>query len=197
MVHGNRTNGSHWLLNPARSWDVFLQTSACVLFHYPLISTQNKLNLSPPKSLSFLPAQPAAIALVELMNSTVTIAHIVHPHPIPANTIMQYISKSLRLPIVSQSEWLHRLEASATKSDRKKNLAIRLLPFLQFLMNEAGQNSPNEAFNVPLVSSINAQRGAPSLICTEPLDSYEIQGWLDFWQRTGFLDGKKVDSARL
>lgn len=135
------------------------------------------------------------------MDSTVTIAHIVHPHPIRAETMIQYISKSLGLTVVSQSEWLQKLESNIDpqicKSDRGKNPAIRLLPFLRWMMNEAGQASHKGAFNLPLVSSINAQRGAPSLKSIEPLGGDDIQGWLDFWQRIGFLYGRKVGRARL
>lgn len=145
------------------------------------------------KSVNFIPAQPAAVALVELMNSTLTIVHIVHPHPIPAYTIMQYISKSLSLPIVSQAEWFRKLQACVgpAQNDRIKNPAIRLLPFFQWLMDEPEKSSSN----LELVSSINAQQGAPSLIHTEPLGGKDIQGWLAFWQRTGFLDVVKVHSA--
>lgn len=124
-----------------------------------------------------------------------------HPHPIPAVIMMSHVSKLLKLPVVSQYQWLQCLERSVRPEmdslGNRHNPAVRLLPFFRSIMSEATQNPAREAFNMPPAATSNAQSGAPSLIHAQALGEDDIRSWIEFWQCSGFFEGEGTGSAKL
>lgn len=145
------------------------------------------------QNISWIPPEVAARAIVEILSSNITIAHLVHPRPVAFPAAIQPIAKALGLTVVSQSEWLQRLENSAAYSEsiahgRKRNPSIRLLPTLRSWMSEEGQKSSKDAFDFPRVSIQNALVGAPSLRRVDSIREDDILQWVRYWQEVGYLE---------
>ncbi|KIJ36598.1 hypothetical protein M422DRAFT_260946 [Sphaerobolus stellatus SS14] len=143
--------------------------------------------------VSWLPVDIAAQAVVESRNATAPILHLVHPTPVPFETIACSLSKLLKLPLVTFSEWLVGLRAAGSQGLTKHVIeqapALKLLPFFEDL--ERSSHSGGEAFGMPKARCCNvimeskAVRHAPSL-CFD-----DVNHWVKGWKLTHFLSNAK------
>jgi hypothetical protein len=138
-----------------------------------------------------VPAQLAARAMIELIESDEPIVHLVHTRPIPFTAIVRVAQKMLDLSVVSQEEWLKRLELHAAKNRspeaRRRAPAVRMLPFFQQLMAPKKQDDRYEAMGVPRVATERMRNGAPCMVSPLPVSEEEIRRWIQHWKDAGFL----------
>ncbi|EEB88400.1 hypothetical protein MPER_13782, partial [Moniliophthora perniciosa FA553] len=106
---------------------------------------------------SWIPIDLAAAAVIEshtTMNETI---HIVHPRPVPWNTLIAPIAKDLQLPLVPVREWITRLEHMNEFSNSPRARKIPAFALLDFYRegarNAATQASPESMGMLPTVAS--------------------------------------------
>ena len=76
------------------------------------------------------------------------------------------------------------------------NPAVRMLPFFRMAMNKSYQG----AFNLPIVESVEAQKGSESLrrAKQKPMGEEDVRRWVGYWQKMGFLECTRAEvRARL
>lgn len=138
-----------------------------------------------------MPAQLAARAMIELIGSDEPIVHLVHTRPIPFAAMVRVAQEELGLSVVSQAEWLGRLElyaaANTSPGARKRAPAVRMLPFFRQLMALKKQGEEYEAMAMPRVATERLKYGAPCMISPRPVSQEDIRGWIQHWQSVGFL----------
>ncbi|KAJ8590926.1 hypothetical protein M405DRAFT_736061 [Rhizopogon salebrosus TDB-379] len=143
------------------------------------------------RAANWVPAQLAARAMIELIKSDEPIVHLVHTRPIPFTAIVRVAQKMLDLSVVSQEEWLKRLELHAAKNRspeaRRRAPAVRMLPFFQQLMAPKKQDDRYEAMGVPRVATERMRNGAPCMVSPLPVSEEEIRRWIQHWKDAGFL----------
>jgi hypothetical protein len=120
------------------------------------------------------------------------IVHISHPRPVPWSRISDFLSKTLKIPLVPYQDWLTRLEASAGgmsniigNPGEDSNPALRLLHYFRGL--EVGTNAAKEALGLPRLSVVEGTKASASLRAAEPLTNMDAAHWINSWERTGFL----------
>ena len=118
--------------------------------------------------------------------------HIVNPRPVPWNDIASSFSKALGLRLVPYSEWLAALESrSATtgtdpakvKAAFEEVPALRLMEFFRTVKSEAS----GEALLVVSLASEKAQAASSALRGVEQINAKDIERWVAYWQKNGFL----------
>ena len=141
--------------------------------------------------MNWIPAQLAARAMIELIESDESIVHLVHTQSIPFTDILRVAQRMLGVPVVSQVEWLRRLESYAaintSREARRHAPAVRMLPFFRQLMALEKQDDEYEAMAMPRVSTERLQNGAPCMVSPPPVSEEEIRRWIQHWQSAGFL----------
>ncbi len=63
------------------------------------------------QTVSWLPVEVAAAALLEMCDAPNQVLHLAHPNPVTWSTIVNPVSEVLRLALVSYSQWLSMLES--------------------------------------------------------------------------------------
>ncbi|TCD61564.1 putative NRPS-like protein biosynthetic cluster [Steccherinum ochraceum] len=137
--------------------------------------------------VSWIPADKAAQALVEMRNSKYPILHLSHPRPVPWSNIISPISRALNLPVVPYAEWFAKLQKSGEGLSAqmeaealKNNPALGLLPFFSSVNTQA---SSGEAMGLRSMETTKAQEVAVSLSeNTLPrLSEADVLKWLAYW----------------
>ncbi|PBL02838.1 acetyl-CoA synthetase-like protein [Armillaria gallica] len=124
--------------------------------------------------VSWLPVHMAAQMIVDSVDISPHIMHLVHPNPIPWATIARIISRELNVNLVSYTHWLEALENLAVHPTSLP--AIRLLPYYRRSALALGWKN-REAFGLPhLVTS--SDKGQE----LSPLDKDEVENWLKYWR---------------
>ncbi|OJA19219.1 hypothetical protein AZE42_10897 [Rhizopogon vesiculosus] len=143
------------------------------------------------RAVNWIPAQLAARAMIELIESDEPIVHLVHTQSIPFTDILRVAQRMVGVPVVSQVEWLRRLESYAeintSREARRHAPAVRMLPFFRQLMALEKQDDEYEAMAMPRVSTERLKNGAPCMVSPPPVSEEEIRRWIQHWQSAGFL----------
>lgn len=145
------------------------------------------------KDISWIPAEAAAQAVVELRRSTAPVLHLANPHPVPWSKISEQLSKTLDLPIIPYFDWLDLLEKSGANLNAKSEVeALRVNPalrILEFFRSEKHEKSPKstEALGPPLLDITRAQKDSLSLGTIAPIGSDAVAAWLAYWKRVEYL----------
>ncbi|KAI0746390.1 acetyl-CoA synthetase-like protein [Daedaleopsis nitida] len=138
---------------------------------------------------SFIPSYPAAGALVEMLETTSPVVHLVHPHPVKWHTLMNPIAEELKVPLVSYDEWLMSLEKCAVEGTpgevdaMRSNPALRLLDFFR-VQGSARTPGPTETLSL---STENAEKASETLRSLPVLGAEDSQRWMKAWRASGFL----------
>lgn len=120
--------------------------------------------------------------------------HIVHPKPTPWSDIASAFAKLLDIQVVSYDEWLGALEdrlieagTDHTKVERafKEMPALRLMDFFR----EAKKKKivDRRPFEIARVDSMKAQAASPTLREMRGVGVADIETWIAFWKKSGFL----------
>ena len=145
------------------------------------------------KDISWIPAEAAAQAVVELRKSAAPILHLANPHRVPWSTITEPLAKTLNLPTLPYHEWLDLLEKSGADLDAdseieglRVNPALRILEFFRSGKDEKSPKS-TEALGLPLLDISNALQDTPSLASLAPIGQGDLDLWLTYWKRVGYF----------
>ncbi|KAI0651021.1 acetyl-CoA synthetase-like protein [Trametes meyenii] len=134
-------------------------------------------------TVSWVPIDVAATALLEMLHSGVPVLHLTSPKPISWNTVFAPLAEQLDATLVSSAEWLAKLRQSAQDAQKGPNAdghdsAHNLVPFF-----EAALSAKEVKFDTQ--KAVEAS-GALANIC--PLDGEDAKKWVRFWKSVGFLD---------
>ena len=146
--------------------------------------------------MSWISAYDAAGAIADVLDTDVDIVHLVHPKPIPWNVIASAFSKKLQLTLIPYDEWLQALEnkLDETGSDPKRVEkafelvpALRLINFFRSIKEITMLGSVREPLGLPKLASQKAQAYSNTLRASEPMSVADVERWLSFWRKSGFL----------
>lgn len=116
-----------------------------------------------------------------MIGSSELVFHLVHPCPVPWTVVSSTASSILGIPIVPYSEWLSRLQRAARHAEadaQTKNPALKLFGFFEKDMGPASELA---------VATETAVRVSSSLRNAKKLEYADVQRWLGYWQKIGFL----------
>jgi len=147
------------------------------------------------KDLSWITVDSMAAAIVEMRNSPHPVLHLAHPRPVSWSSIMEPISRILRLPLVPYSEWIGRLRTSQAEGTATSevqlmqvNPALMLLDFFaQALSSEADKEKEAMGLRTLDVSRASAVAPALSEHRLPRLGEREATAWVGYWRRIGYL----------
>ncbi|KAF4571678.1 hypothetical protein EYR36_009021 [Pleurotus pulmonarius] len=139
-----------------------------------LVKTSVTLGALPstPNFASWLPAELAGKAIVDLLDASAPVINLVHPKPTPISDVMHIIAGDLRLPLIPYDEWLLRLETSQHPADEQP--AVKMFDFYQ---RHGLRDIREESYLGPTLSA--------SLASAPPLDSHTIRQWVAYWRSLG------------
>ncbi|KAM5543039.1 hypothetical protein V8D89_003423 [Ganoderma adspersum] len=134
-----------------------------------------------------------ARAFVEMRHSLDPIVHLVHPRPVPWNTVVAPIAQELDVPLVPFTEWLSKLESSVEKGSKSAEgvEATRLNPALRFLSLFKMQGGIADgalwvdAMGFPMMGTDKAVQVSESLVHLPQLDGERVMMWLAAWRKSG------------
>lgn len=141
----------------------------------------------------------AAPAIVEVVDSPISIVHLVHPFPVRWSELMQHISHALCLPLAPYPRWLAALEAQSESSDPKiaeSSPALKLLEFFQYSSTRGNPSSSSMTTNDNFLEPSASCKGALEISQTlrnaqsTPLGMNDVQRWLAYWRSVGFIPSR-------
>lgn len=134
-----------------------------------------------------LPLDVAAAVIVQLRNSTSEIVHVAHPYPVKWKTIINHVSTTLGVPLVSYSAWLRKLEHTESTNSATNNPALRLIDFYRAI--DKVDVTRLEVAGAPKLATIEAREessvlGNPEI---QRVGVKDVQKWLESWRSLGLL----------
>ncbi|EPQ51233.1 acetyl-CoA synthetase-like protein [Gloeophyllum trabeum ATCC 11539] len=141
-------------------------------------------------TVSWLPPEVSAAALVELCSSDQSFAHLVNPKHSQILPVMERVSKKLNVPLVPYQEWLSRIVESYRSTPLpevdilKRNPALRLLGF--FKAARSGEHlEPLGTVKLDTRNTVTAARSLDE--DTRELTEEDVDRWMRGWFESGFL----------
>lgn len=145
-----------------------------------------------PQTISWIPVDAAATALIEMRMSTSSTLHLAHPRPVGWSAVVEPLAHEFKLDQVSYDDWMTRLEKSgrglSAESEvemMRRNPALKIFDFFKDAQNGMGR-SP-EAMGLPQMDVTEAQVSAPSLRTLPQLSGRDAMNWVGYWKKSGFL----------
>ncbi|GJE93538.1 acetyl-CoA synthetase-like protein [Phanerochaete sordida] len=145
------------------------------------------------KTISWIPLDAAATALIEMSAAPAPTLHLAHPRPVAWRAVTAPIAAEFGLEEVSYDAWMARLEKSgrglsaAEEVDMmRRNPALKLFEFFKEAQDFAGR-SP-EAMGLPQMDVSEAQEAAPSLRALPQLSDKDAMSWVGYWKKIGHLE---------
>ncbi|KAF8892830.1 acetyl-CoA synthetase-like protein [Gymnopilus junonius] len=188
QVSGGRPNGA-WATT---DWVPILVKSSIALGFLPLTDGV----------VSWVPMDRVAASILDLVFSEEVYPaaiNVLHPKPVPWNTVMEYIIESLEeeehktLSLISFVEWVAVLEK--VPDERCPIVpALKLLEFFRSLSQNGGRTMPTlsdvhdaEAGGSPQFCLKNIQEYCQSLKEVGPLNKGDVGRWVKYWDQTGLF----------
>ncbi|THH29838.1 hypothetical protein EUX98_g4346 [Antrodiella citrinella] len=140
------------------------------------------------QTVSWVSVDTAADSLVEMRNSPYPVLHLAHPRPVPWNTIITPIARSLSARLVPYPDWSATLEKSGENLSAeeevemmKVNPALRILPFFMYMHSRDGASK--EALGFPDLDMSKALEVAPALNekNLKQIGEKDALSWLEYW----------------
>ncbi|RDX52399.1 hypothetical protein OH76DRAFT_1400210 [Lentinus brumalis] len=128
----------------------------------------------------WVPIDVAAAALLEMVTygSDEQALHIIAPRPATWNDVYGLVAVELNVPMVSVSEFLERLWASARASGGRSAQALRLAGILEM----------HAVTRIEIDLDIErAVRVSRTLSTVATVGRADVRHWLSFWEQVGFL----------
>jgi hypothetical protein len=149
--------------------------------------------------VSWIPLDIAAQILVGMRNSSESLVHLAHPHPIPWKTVFGRIASTMNVDLVPYSDWLSRLESKRFEFEReasikrgsgrgnvRKHTAFQLLDLFYRIVHV--YSDPEAEAILPKVSTEIAERVVPSLACIRQLSIEDVDKWMLYWKSVGLIE---------
>jgi len=150
------------------------------------------------KNVDWIPPHHTASAVVDLSqtapSSDEQVVHLVHPRPVPWDTLANALAKELtNVKVVSYAEWLKALDthAASTSTNAKADdiRALRLIPFFHSL----SARSDAEGLQAFGFASLGTERAvalsktmADETVLVQ-LGNADAKAWIADWRRIGHL----------
>ncbi|KII90646.1 hypothetical protein PLICRDRAFT_52360 [Plicaturopsis crispa FD-325 SS-3] len=164
-----------------------------------LIKSSLKLGSLPDTQglVDWIPMHIAARAVIDSalgQHDTLPALNVVHPGPIPWSSMIHSVADALvkenivtsgPIPIAPVGEWFSTLEHRAlnpSEDDLKNIPALQLLDFFRAFSTAFG--SPDSAV---VFATEKAQAVSAAMADTEPLGAEDVQRWIRYWSKKGFL----------
>ncbi|KAI8996240.1 acetyl-CoA synthetase-like protein [Trametes punicea] len=133
-------------------------------------------------TVSWVPVDVAASALLEMLHGGEHMLHLVCPRPVPWNDVVGALAAELGVPLVPASEWVAKLRQAAQDAAKGPNVerhesAHNLVPFLETSM---------ERKEVKL-DTAKAVKVSKTLASMKPVGKEDAAQWMRFWRAIGFL----------
>ncbi|KAI1426339.1 hypothetical protein F5Y12DRAFT_794552 [Xylaria sp. FL1777] len=167
---------------------------------YPLLLSTAKLISRlpdlPGESLSWLPVDAAAMAVIEIAlpngikststqskSSDIPVYHVLNPHRWPSwGLMLEWLSRelgSIPFEIISVSEWMELLEAALTRDPASKHPCQALIEmWKRRYVPKRGVNSTGFSTRSLEFEIISSQRASQSILNIEPLNRQQVvQMW--------------------
>ncbi|KAG8866989.1 hypothetical protein FRB97_003602, partial [Tulasnella sp. 331] len=146
-------------------------------------------------TLSWLPVDVAASAILESRHSKSQTLHIAHPHPVTWSSVMRSFSAAIRKPLVPFEQWVDTLEESATSGPAaiRSNPALALLEFFKNMGASfkeevvRHQDDEFEAGGFHPLSLTKSTGESHQLRSVRSFDDEDVQRWVQYWRNQGFL----------
>ncbi|KAF8868636.1 acetyl-CoA synthetase-like protein [Gymnopilus junonius] len=194
QVSGGRPNGA-WATT---DWVPILVKSSIA----PGIFAIDGWCLTNEQVVSWVPMDRVAASILDLVFSEEVYPaaiNVLHPKPVPWNTVMEYIIESLEeeehktLSLISFVEWVAVLEK--VPDERCPIVpALKLLEFFRSLSQNGGRTMPTlsdvhdaEAGGSPQFCLKNIQEYCQSLKEVGPLNKGDVGRWVKYWDQTGLF----------
>lgn len=138
---------------------------------------------------TWIPSYEASRALLEMRNSSESVLHLVHPHPLPWTTLIQFFARELNLPLIPYPDWIAALQGKLLEGqvlnvdEMRANPALRLLDFFRPADTRPGR----EAIGLARLDVKKSVQVAPSLLNVPQVDEQNVKAWLAAWRASGFL----------
>lgn len=166
--------------------------------------------------MGFVPLHIGANAIINLRTASLDFAHVVHPRPVTSTKLMQLVSESLGVKVVSTDEWLAKLRswrksaAAGATSTRKKQYqhpAFKLVDFFEAHLNPKTQRErknrrPGQVYQITGMAMLETEKTCESIPgdfdvkMLPPLDRGEIERWIGYWRRRCWGEGDKPSVTR-
>ncbi|KAF7347151.1 Acetyl-CoA synthetase-like protein [Mycena venus] len=107
--------------------------------------------------------------------------NLVHPRPVPWNSLMSAMASTVRLPLVPFADWVQQLQdrsSRATAEDMEKMPGLKLLDFFKGALSGAG--------NVEF-ATVKAQAMSESVKLLDPLNEDDAKKWMHYWMEKKFI----------
>ncbi|KAF9052532.1 hypothetical protein BDP27DRAFT_1433871 [Rhodocollybia butyracea] len=158
-----------------------------------LVKSSVKIGFLPriESSVSWIPVNTAAKAIVEMRNSSTTVLHVAHPRPTPLVDILEDIASILQIPLGSFQDWIRVLmdiqmdidQGTVSLETMDAVPALGLLGFFCSLhshgltkLDAIGTASCEKAINI-----------SETLGTATSLTKEDIRCWIGNWKECGFL----------
>ncbi|KAI0369579.1 acetyl-CoA synthetase-like protein [Pilatotrama ljubarskyi] len=132
-------------------------------------------------TVSWVPVDMAASALLEMLCGGEGALHLTSPRPVPWNAVFGVLAEQLGVTLVPASEWLAKLRQAAQDTGSagaaKHEPAHALLPFF-----EAAMSAKQVEFE-----TARAVRVSRALASMNPLGEEDVKKWVRFWRAVGLL----------
>ncbi|KAI0743094.1 acetyl-CoA synthetase-like protein [Daedaleopsis nitida] len=130
-------------------------------------------------TVSWVPVDIAASAILEMLHSDGRIFHITLPRPAAWNDVVVPIAERLGVPAVPSSEWMDKLRADARRAETTgdHDSAHTLIDFFDETMS-GGET---------LFGTEKAVAASRSMAALAPIGREDALKWLSYWESVGFL----------
>ncbi|KAJ7146561.1 acetyl-CoA synthetase-like protein [Mycena epipterygia] len=107
--------------------------------------------------------------------------NLVHPRPVPWNTVMSSMASTVQLPLIPFADWVHQLQlrsAHATADDIEKIPGLKLLDFFNAALTGQGDIE---------FSTLKSQAISDSMKLLKPLREEDAKQWMHYWREKEFI----------
>ncbi|KAF7347157.1 Acetyl-CoA synthetase-like protein [Mycena venus] len=107
--------------------------------------------------------------------------NLVHPRPVPWNSLMSAMASTVQLPLVPFADWVQQLQdhsSHATAEDIENIPGLKLLDFFKGVLSGSG--------NVEF-ATVKAQAMSESMKLLGPLNEDDAKKWMHYWREKKFI----------
>lgn len=149
-------------------------------------------------TISWMPVDMAAAAMVDFLDCRDTVLHLRHPKPIPWSDMANPLARIIDARVVPYAEWLARLEHEWKAQGIRQispflEPAIRLMDVYRSTCPDDHPARPITESNglFPMLSIDKALRASPTLQDPDlpPIQESDIAAWIRYWRHVHALPG--------
>ncbi|KAJ7192838.1 acyl transferase domain-containing protein, partial [Mycena pura] len=141
-------------------------------------------------TVSWIPIDTAAAAVVDMLGTMNETLHLVHPQPTTWRAVMQPLATALGVPLVPYAEWFARLKATADFAGHGAR-SLEALKMLDFFQQGLRPIPVRESMGLaPKVAMYKGTRASQTLQGDDaqvPLGAEDVEKWVHYWREIGFL----------